>query len=768
MKNYYSATLAVKPFMRQRGYKMTEDDAYAIDEMDGRRDDVPDTKGSDDGVWLARSRSLYQESTDYYESSLFQNWRDNISHFRSEHAQGSKYTKDAYRKRSHVFRPKPRSAVRTLEATAATALFSNDNLLSVRGLNPDDETQAEAGKLHQAMLQHRLEVTIPWFLTVIGAYQDTHVYGMCISRQYWDRRTKTTTEVQPAVDEVTGEPIFDKDGVMLGEEVETEDVIVDEPAIDLIAPDNFRFDPACDWRQPVKSSPYLIETIPMYAGDVLAMMENGDWNELTLGQLVAHGSENEGGETVRDAREGHNREDSKDVNQANEYSIVWVHFNIIRDSSGEDYAFYTVGTGLLLTDPKPLDEVDPIGRERYCVGFSSIEAHRSHPAGVVELNRPLTEMINDVTNQRLDNVKLVLNKRYAIRRGSNIDLGALQRNVPGGGVLMDDVNRDYAIMPTPDVTQSSYVEQDRLSVEADELLGTFSQGSVQSNRTLNETVGGMDLMNSSANQVQELGLRAFIESWCEPVLRTMVKLEGLYETDETILSLGAGKAEIEGEISDELLMQDLVVKINVGMGNTNPEQKMQRFLQPLQAAAQFPEMLAELDTIEIGKELFALSGQGDGDRFIMDEEKKKERAEQQGEQTDPQTQVKMAELKLKQTQMEFEQQKWQAEKQAKAQKDQADIQLRSQKQQFDQQHQSAKLQSDQEISRQELALKQGLTLKELETKLGLESEKLELEAQQTAAQLQTTRDTKAAELVDKQNERAARERNRKDGWDSYG
>jgi len=377
-------------------------------------------------------------------------------------------------------------------------------------------------------------------------------------------------------------------------------------------------------------------------------------------------------------------------------------------------------------------------------------------------------MINDVTNQRLDNVKLVLNKRYAIRRGSNIDLGALQRNVPGGGVLMDDVNRDYAIMPTPDVTQSSYVEQDRLSVEADELLGTFSQGSVQSNRTLNETVGGMDLMNSSANQVQELGLRAFIESWCEPVLRTMVKLEGLYETDETILSLGAGKAEIEGEISDELLMQDLVVKINVGMGNTNPEQKMQRFLQPLQAAAQFPEMLAELDTIEIGKELFALSGQGDGDRFIMDEEKKKERAEQQGEQTDPQTQVKMAELKLKQTQMEFEQQKWQAEKQAKAQKDQADIQLRSQKQQFDQQHQSAKLQSDQEISRQELALKQGLTLKELETKLGLESEKLELEAQQTAAQLQTTRDTKAAELVDKQNERAARERNRKDGWDSYG
>jgi len=736
---------------------MIDEDSYAHDEMDGRRDEAPGTRGSDDAQWLSRARSLYQESTDYYQSSLFQTWRENISHFRSEHAQGSKYTKDAYRNRSHVFRPKPRSAVRTLEATAAAALFTNDNLLSVRGLSPDDPGQAEIGKMHQAMLQHRLEVTIPWFLTVIGAYQDTHVYGICISRQYWDRETKKVTEIVPAVDEETGEPIYDDDGVMLGEEVENEVVTKDEPGIDLIAPDNFRYDPACDWRQPVKTSPYLIETIPMYAGDVLAMMENGGWNEHTLGELVSHGAENsKGSETVRDAREGKNREDSTDVSHANEYSVVWVHFNIIRDRSGEDYAFYTVGTGLLLTDPKPLEEVDPLGRERYCVGVSSIEAHRSHPSGIIELNKPLTEMINDVTNQRLDNVKLVLNKRYAIRRGSNIDLGALMRNVPGGGVMMDDVQRDYAIMDTPDVTESSYVEQDRLSVEADELLGTFSQGSVQSNRSLNETVGGMNLMSSSANQVQELGLRAFIETWVEPVLRIMVKLEGLYETDRAIMALGADYAEIDGEVSDEDLMQDLVVKVNVGMGNTNPQQKMERFMQPLQAASQFPDMLAEFDTLEIGKELFALSGQGDGERFMLDEEKKKERAEQQGDQTPPEIQVKMAELELRKAELQFEQQSWQA-----------DQELKTQARRFDQQFQSAKLQSDQELARQEMALKQGLTMAQLEAKLGLDSQKLELEAQKTAAGLQSQRDIKAAELVDKQNERAARQKNQDMGFDSY-
>lgn len=734
-------------------------DDIDTDALDERQADVPGMDADPEtSKWLRRAAQLYGESTDYYQSSLYPSWRDSLAHFRSEHAPGSKYTQDAYRHRSHVFRPKPRAAVRTLEATAAAALFTNDDLIAVRGVNPNDPMQAEASKLHKAILQHRLETTIPWFLTSIGAYQDTHVYGVCVSRQYWDHRTKQRIEYVPAMDEL-GQPILDDDGVMLGEEVVTREVLADEPAIDLIAPDNFRFDPAADWRQPVKTSPYLIECIPMYAGDVLAMMEQEEngWKSFTLGQLVAHGSENDGGETVRDAREGKGREDATEVHQANEYSTVWVHFNIIRDTDGEDWAFYTVGTGLLLTDPQPLLEVDPLGRERYAVGFSSIEAHRSHPASTIELNKPLTEMINDVTNQRMDNVKLVLNKRYAIRRNSKIDLGALMRNVPGGGVMMDDVNADYKIMETPDVTQSSYVEQDRLSVEADELLGTFSQASVSNNRSLNETVGGMNLMAAGANQVQELGLRTFIETWVEPVLRTMVKLEALYETDETVLALAAGKAEIAHQIDDSLMMQDLVVRVNVGMGNTNPDQKLARFLGPLRAAAELPEFIGELDFEEVGKEIFALAGMGDGERFMLDDERKQQRAEKQAGQMPPEMQIKQMEIQLRQQQMELEAQQWQHK-----------MQLDSQKQQFEQEYKLAELQTRQEKDRQELAIKYDMTMAQLEAKLGMESQKLELKARETAEKLQTERDKVAATITERQNDRAARRENMAQGFDSYG
>lgn len=618
--------------------------------MDQRERVVPGAEMGDESVWLQRADQLYRDSTDYYESSLFSQWSDSISHFRSEHASGSKYNNEVHKNRSRVFRPKPRAAIRTLEATAAAALFTNDDVLTTAGVDPGNKLQDDAAKLHKAILQHRLETTIPWFLTVLGAYQDTHVHGICISRQSWDYRVKNRTEYIPAMDE-DGQPLLDDDGVMLGEAVENKEVLSDKPAIDLLAPENFRYDPAADWRMPVETSPYLIERIPMYAIDVMAMKDDG-WRKYTLGELMAKGSGNQDAtKTVRDAREG-KREDSQDVSSANEYSIVWVHFNIIRDADGCDYAFYTVGTGLLLTDPKPLKEVDPLGRQRYTVGFSIIEAHRSHPSSTLELSKPLTEMLNDVTNQRMDNVKLVLNKRYAIRRNSKIDLGALMRNVPGGGVLMDDVNADFKIMETPDVTQSSYLEQDRLAVETDELLGTFSQASVGNNRALNETVGGMNLMASGANQVQELGLRTFIETWVEPVLRAMVKLESLYETDETILALAAGKAEIESQIDDDLMMQDLIIKVNVGMGNTNPQQKMQRFVEPLNVVAQFPEFIQEVDFFEVGKEIFALAGMGDGSRFMLTEEKKQAKAQQQQGQTDPRVQVE--EMRGQITQMKEE------------------------------------------------------------------------------------------------------------------
>lgn len=683
------------------------------------------------GQWMRKARQYYDNSSDYLDSSIRNQWTDNLAHFRNEHAPGSKYSTEAYRNRSKVFRPKTRAMMRGQESSLAAALFTNSDLVAVDGANPNDAKQAAGARVCKALLQHRLEKSIPWFLTAMGAYQDTHNYGICISKQFWNYKEKIKTDIEPVTDDY-GESVTDDEGMPLGEEAETVEILKDQPAIELMAPENFRFDPNADWRDPVSDSPFLIEMIPMYAGDVLSMMEREDrktgmpeWHKYTLGQVLQSAASNSRDEATRQAREGQNRTDPVDVENGNEFTTVWVHFNIVREDD-EDLAYYTLGTHLLLTDPVPMEEIYVLGRETYRIGFSIVESHRNYPAGNNELASNLQEEINDITNQRLDNVRLVLNKRYFIRRQANLDLAALMRNVPGGGITVDNPREDVRVIDTPDVTGSSYNEQDRLSVEMDDLMGSFSQASVQSNRSLNETVGGMNQMSAAANQVQEYTIRTFIETWVEPVLRTLIKLEQYYETDETLLALAAQNAELfdrygVDEVTDDLLDQELTVTLNVGMGNTDPTKRVEKLNIGLQSVGQLPTVAARLNEEEIAKEVFSSLGFGDGARFLIPEGEEPAMDPNAQQPTGPDPAVEQANLELKREEM-----------------------------QADQQFKREKLASDDEYRMAQLELK----MAELQEKFGIDGEKMGLESMK----VQTARDTAALKETNKTRELNIKER----------
>ena len=166
-------------------------------------------------------------------------------------------------------------------------------------------------------------------------------------------------------------------------------------------------------------------------------------------------------------------------------------------------------------------------------------------------------------------VIFAMNKRYFVKRGKRVDLRSLVRNIQSSVTLMDDPEKDVQVQETQDVTSSAYAEQDRLNLDFDDVAGAFSGSSVQSNRNLNETVGGMNLLTSAANKVENYQLRTWIETWAEPVLRQVTLLEQEYETDDIILSLAGRKAELPQKfgidaVTDDLLQQELTLNINVG------------------------------------------------------------------------------------------------------------------------------------------------------------------------------------------------------------
>lgn len=627
------------------------------DRHPGEREELPGLEEGD-YKWLRTVDSAFRVSTDFLDDSIRSEWESALDRFHSKHPLRSKYSSKAYSGRSKIFRPKTRSLSRRAEAKAARALFSNTDLIDVRGQNRGNAEQAEAARFRKALLQYRLEHSIPWFLTCMGARQNTFNYGICVSLSTWQFETKEEVDIIPVFNE-DGTPVVDEEGNELGEERITSNVIHDRPVVDLYPPENVRFSPNADWRNPIEDSPVVTIMMPMFIDEILQRMQRPnpvtgtpEWRQYDKATIRATQQDTSVNETVRQARVGRNRQDPMDTVRSDESSPAWVYLNIVRED-GQDYAFYSLGSRLMLTDPVPCEELLPLGRDSITFGFSIVEAHRPYPSGGNTMAAPMQSEINDVTNQRMDNVKLALNKRFILKRSANVDTAALMRSVPGGGVMAGDPDGDVRVLDYPDVTGSSYQEQDRLSQELDELTGNFSSSSVQANRSLNETVGGMNLLQGDASEVSEYELRTFVETWVEPVLRKLDRLIAMFETDAVIKQVAADSAELPPYGSDEtldyLLDHELVVSVNVGMGNTNPMQRLQQFQTIIGGVAGIPELAERMNPEEIGKEIFSLGGFSDSERFFRSDEDMQAIAERQAQNQPQDPALQVAQIRAQAT-----------------------------------------------------------------------------------------------------------------------
>jgi len=503
--------------------------------------------------------------------------------------------------------------------------------------NYDDPYQRASADIMQELLNYRLTNTIPWFLICIGGYQDAMKVGVVCSYQAWEYAEKSKKVYNPIIDPDTGAPMVDEEtgNPVMDEFIETTPT-KDRPIIELMPIENIRFHPAASWIDPINTSPYLIRLIPMYVLDVKARMKEENektgqakWKKLTDDEIKTASKVQY--DSTKQTREG-GRQDAGEVENTpdlTDFDVVWAHENFLK-KDGQDYVYFTLGVEHMLTDPVPIEEVYFTGERPVTLGCCIIDSHKVNPEGHSGLGKHLQEELNENVNQRLDNVKLVMNKRWFVRRGAQIDIKSIVRNVPasvtmvGGktGKISDDV---YA-HEFHDVTGSSYQEQDRLGLDFDELVGMFSPSTIQSNRNMNETVGGMAMLRGSSSALSEYSLRTLSETWVEPTLRQIVHLEQKYETDEVILALAANKAKLFqkygiNQITDDLLNQNLTVTVNVGMGATDPIMKLQNFIMAINTIIKiFTEAPpGTLNVMEVASEVFGYVGYKSGARFFVEQ-----------------------------------------------------------------------------------------------------------------------------------------------------
>lgn len=554
--------------------------------------------------WLQLANDAYSASTTFLDSYLRNEWQRSLEQWQGRHSADSKYMNDAYRGRSKLFRPKTRSAIRKNEASAATAYFATSDVVNIQPQDDSDPVQLVSAEIMNELVNYRLTKTLPWFITLVGAYQDAQVMGAVVSHQCWryERGRK------------------------------------DQPDIELIPLENFRISPAAKWFDPINTSPYCIWLIPMYLYQVRERMLQGDdkaglppWHDVSEKELLA--ASKPYSDSTRLVRE--QRADIKTEEQLpSAFSIVWVRM-VVLNHAGEDWMYYTIGAEHLLSDPVSLAAIYLHEERPFVMGIANLETHKIYPASVPAITRDIQSQINELANQRLDNVKFVLNKRYFIKRGAQVDLRSVTRNVPGSVTLMDNPESDVIVHSTPDVTASAFGEQDRLNLDFDDLVGGFSGSSVQSNRNLNETVGGMNMLAQTGNAISEYQLRLFSETWVEPVLRQLVKLEQAYETDSVILGIAGKKSQMMqkfglNQVTDELLQSELTVRVNVGVGATNPQSQVERFFFGLNSLATLfgPEASERINMEEVVAEAFGKLGYKDGKRFFNFGEQENQRIQQ--------------------------------------------------------------------------------------------------------------------------------------------
>tara|TARA_R110000868_G_C10962416_1_gene768663 strand:+ start:1012 stop:3231 length:2220 start_codon:yes stop_codon:yes gene_type:complete len=601
-----------------------------------------------------------------------QAWQRSLRAYHNEHSSRSKYLGRLYSNRTKLFRPKTRSAVRKNLASVGNALFSTSDVVSIRAEHDSDPRKLASAAVWNEVLNYRLDRTstkagIPWFLIAIGASMDAQLHGICCSKQCWEYEATTKTrqvEVRKPLMDDLGQPVFSPDGIpaeiISQEDEEYEKISKDRPMILLIPPENVILDESAPWYDPAQLSGYLTIQYPMTVNDAKAMMKSPGKTDETAwldvpDEMLKTGSSEYDSQGVRLARQqsGQDRQ-SRSSGPGGEHGIVWMHENFVR-FDGVDYHFWSIGSISYASKIRPTEEAYPeqLGARPYTIGYGAIESHTIYPMSPVESWQPLQQEANDIVNLQLDVMKQWAAPIAKVRQGRMFDWNSLQKRGAGGIDLIvkdaDDITFDRA----PDISSSTYMQSDRINADMDDLSGSFSQGSVATNRALNETVGGMRLMSGSANSVTEFDLRLWVETWVEPVLRQVVRALQHYETDEAILSIAGERSKMVerfgvDSLTDEDLIHEASVSVNVGIGASDPMQRLQKLgmgFQMLGTIAPFFNKKKKIDAEEIIKEVMGAIGFNDGMRFFVDDE---------GGDKNPEMMMEMAKLEIEKGKLSLE------------------------------------------------------------------------------------------------------------------
>ena len=127
--------------------------------------------------------------------------------------------------------------------------------------------------------------------------------------------------------------------------------------------------------------------------------------------------------------------------------------------------------------------------------------------GMMEMVQSLQHELNDTRNQRIDNIKLALNRMYIIDRGADVDLDSLL-NEPGG-VIMANYTDGVQPLVTPPVTMDAFQNARDIAEDMQRTHGIHDPA--LGKPTSRETATGVLSLQEAANMRFQIMARVFAQ-----------------------------------------------------------------------------------------------------------------------------------------------------------------------------------------------------------------------------------------------------------------
>lgn len=467
---------------------------------------------------------------------------------------------------AQLFIPYSFTAVETVIPRIAEAVFSSDPIVAVKPVAPDDISNA---KINEVLLNWQLR-KMNLFETLIILSKMCLVYGTCVAKVDWKKDIRHKFRVNPLMD-VYGYPVYNEQGKVQTQKEEYDVVMYDDPYIYPI--DLYRF-----YIQPgatsIEDAEYCIAVTETTIGELKQLETAGIYKNISKLEEVKG--------TLKFDK-GKNR--YTNVNLTDPNTTV--------DNYSEKvtlYEYWENNRVIVVAEDKVVirNEENPYWhcRKPFVAAKICPVENEFYGIGLMEMVKSLQAELNDVRNQRLDNVKLALNKMYVVARDADVDIKKLISEP--GGIISSNYVDGVKWIEASDITASAYSEAKIITDDIQNVHGIYdySKGATPNQR---ETATGILSLQEAANVRFKLMIMVMLKNLLNPSVEIMNDLNQQFITSEKVLML-TGQEFVRIENIDEIAGRYDYEPIGASLEGLSKYARTQQIINARQVLASNPNL----------------------------------------------------------------------------------------------------------------------------------------------------------------------------------